>query len=128
MIIAGIGCRRGASPSLVTAAIEAAFARADIAIERLDTIATAAVKADEAGIIAAATRLGVTLVVVAQADLELASARTISRSARVIELTGVTSVAEAAALAAGGPGARLLGERIAVGAVTCALVDTGPAR
>jgi cobalt-precorrin 5A hydrolase len=127
MIIAGIGCRRGASPSAVTAAIEAAFARADIAMEQLDIIATAALKADEAGIITAATRLGVKLVIVVQADLELASARTVTRSARVIELAGVTSVAEAAALAAGGPKSRLLGERIAVGAVTCALVDIGPA-
>lgn len=127
MIIAGVGCRKGASPSAVAAAIEAAFARAGIARDRLDTIATAAAKGGEAGIVTAATNLGVPLVLVAQADLEAMSDRTVTRSPRVIKLMEVTSVAEAAALAAGGRTARLLAERIAIGSVTCALVDTGPA-
>jgi cobalt-precorrin 5A hydrolase len=37
----------------------------------------------------------------------------------------VPSVAEAAALAAGGPGARLIAPRIALGPATCALADSG---
>jgi cobalt-precorrin 5A hydrolase len=45
----------------------------------------------------------------------------------VVRLIGVPSVAEAAALAAGGSAARLLSARITVGFVTCALADTGPA-
>jgi cobalt-precorrin 5A hydrolase len=36
----------------------------------------------------------------------------------------VPSVAEAAALAAGGPAARLIAPRIAVGPATCALADS----
>jgi cobalt-precorrin 5A hydrolase len=36
----------------------------------------------------------------------------------------VHSVAEAAALAAAGPGARLLAPRLAVGPVTCALAES----
>jgi cobalt-precorrin 5A hydrolase len=42
-------------------------------------------------------------------------------------LTGVPSLAEAAALAAGGPTARLLGARVAVGPATCALAESGEA-
>ena len=42
-------------------------------------------------------------------------------------LAGVPSVAEAAALAAGGPDARLIVPRIAVGPATCALAATGAA-
>jgi cobalt-precorrin 5A hydrolase len=38
-------------------------------------------------------------------------------------LAGVPSVAEAAALAAGGPKARLILPRIVVGPVTCALAE-----
>jgi cobalt-precorrin 5A hydrolase len=38
---------------------------------------------------------------------------------------GVPCVAEAAALAAGGPAARLLVPRIAVGPATCALATSG---
>jgi cobalt-precorrin 5A hydrolase len=38
---------------------------------------------------------------------------------------GVPTVAEAAALAAAGPAARLLGPRLVVGAATCALAASG---
>jgi cobalt-precorrin 5A hydrolase len=43
----------------------------------------------------------------------------------VLALKGVPSVAEAAALAAGGPRSRLLAPRIAVGPATCALAVSG---
>ena len=48
-----------------------------------------------------------------------------TRSERVLAITGVPSVAEAAALAAAGPGARLLVPRVAVGPATCALAIAG---
>jgi len=48
-------------------------------------------------------------------------------SQRVVALMGVPSVAEAAALAAGGATARLLVSRIAIGPATCALATTGGA-
>ena len=48
-------------------------------------------------------------------------------SARVLALAGVPSVAEAAALAACGPKARLILPRIVVGKVTCALAESGEA-
>jgi cobalt-precorrin 5A hydrolase len=51
--------------------------------------------------------------------------RTVTRSERVVALMGVPSVAEAAALAAGGTKARLLAPRIALGPATCALAATG---
>ena len=44
---------------------------------------------------------------------------------RVLALTGVPSVSEAAALAAAGPTARLIAPRIAVGPATCALAAVG---
>ena len=62
---------------------------------------------------------------VTQADLEATAARTLTMSARVIAVTGVPSLAEAAALAAGGRAARLLGPRLAIGPATCALADSG---
>ncbi len=64
------------------------------------------------------------LVRVAPGDLEAAGSRTQSSSPRVKALVGVPSVAEAAALAAAGPKAKLILPRIAVGPVTCALADT----
>jgi cobalt-precorrin 5A hydrolase len=126
-MIIGIGCRRGVSAATITAAIETACDRAGLASSSLEAIATAESKSHEIGLAEAAATLGVRLVLVAPDDLQSASARAVTRSARVMELMGVPSVAEAAALAAGGPAARLLAARITVGPVTCALVETEPA-
>jgi len=128
MIVAGVGCRRGTSAAEIESVIAAALTRAGLASQRLDVLATAAFKGDEPGIAAAAAARGASLILVAQADLERAGGR-VTHSRRVAELTGVGSVAEAAALAAGGPAARLLVRRIAIGPATCALalVETAPA-
>jgi cobalamin biosynthesis protein CbiG len=50
----------------------------------------------------------------------------LTRSALSLSLAGAPSVSESAALAAAGPGARLLGPRIATGRVTCALAESRP--
>jgi len=121
MIVAGVGCRKGASAHEIGAAIDAALARAGLRADALDAIATPAMKSSEAGIAAAASDFGVPLVLVPQVDLEAAGARTVTRSERVVALMGVPSAAEAAALAAAGPTGRLVAPRTAVGAATCAL-------
>jgi cobalt-precorrin 5A hydrolase len=121
MIIAGVGCRRGASASDIAAAITAALAERKLVAGALGLIATAQAKADEPGIEEAAAGLGVQLAFVAPDQLAAASALVPTKSERVQELIGVPSVAEAAALAAGGPDTRLLAPRIVVGPVTCAL-------
>ncbi len=128
VIVAGIGCRKGASASEIGAAIDAALSRAGLQPDALGLLATPAMKGGEPGIAAAATSLGVPLVLVPRADLEAAGVRTATRSERVVALMGVPSVAEAAALAAGGPAARLLAPRIAIGPATCALAQSGGAR
>jgi cobalt-precorrin 5A hydrolase len=123
MIVAGIGCRRGAPATAIAAAIEAALARAAVAKDALSLIATPAAKGGEPGITAVAATLGLPLVLITQNDLEAAGGRTTTRSERVLALTGVPSVAEAAALAAGGPNARLVVARVAIGPATCALAE-----
>jgi cobalt-precorrin 5A hydrolase len=127
MIVAGVGCRRGTPADAITAAIEAALAGNGLTKASLGVIATSAAKSAEPGIAEAAAALGLPLVLVAQTDLEAAAGRTATSSDRVLALTGVPSVAEAAALAAGGSAARLVAPRIAVGPATCALADTGVA-
>jgi cobalt-precorrin 5A hydrolase len=125
MIVAGIGCRRGTTAAAIDAVIDAALARAGIAKDALGVIATPAAKGAEPGIAAAASALGVPLVLVPPSELEAAGHRAVTRSERVVALMGVPSVAEAAALAAGGATARLLVSRIAIGPATCALAGTG---
>jgi cobalt-precorrin 5A hydrolase len=124
MIVAGVGCRKGASAAAVRAAIAAALDRAGLAGDALDIVATAASKAGEVGISAAAHALGLPLVLVPQRDLEAQAERTATRSERVVALMGVPSVAEAAALAAGGAASRLVGPKTSVGPATCALATT----
>jgi cobalt-precorrin 5A hydrolase len=121
MIVAGVGCRKGASADDIGAVIGAALARAGFATQALDLIAAPELKRDEQGVAAAAAALGVPLVLIGEADLKVAGARAETRSERVLALTGIPSVAEAAALAGGGPTARLIVPRIAVGSATCAL-------
>jgi cobalt-precorrin 5A hydrolase len=121
MIIAGIGCRRGASAHQIEVAIAQALAQRNLAPAALGLVATAEAKADETGISEAAAALGVKLALIASEQLAAASANVATKSERVQELIGVPSVAEAAALAAGGTEARLLAPRIVVGPVTCAL-------
>ena len=125
MIVAGVGCRKGASADDVGAVIADALARAGVSAAALDLVAAPERKAGERGIAAAAAALGVPLVLVPSAELEAAGARVQTRSQRVLEMTGVPSVAEAAALAAAGPQARLIVPRIAAGTVTCALAAVG---
>ena len=124
MIVAGVGCRRGAPAPDIEAAIRTALQSAGIAADALDAIATAQAKGAEAGIAAAAEKLGVRVLLVPEAELKAASTRTTTRSERVLALTGVPSVAEAAALAAAGPSARLVSPRLVIGAATCALAAT----
>lgn len=123
MIVAGIGCRKGASAAAISAAIADALARAGL--DTLDLVAAPESKGGEHGVAAAAAALGVPLVLVAKAALEAAGPRTKTRSERVLALLGIPSVAEAAALAAGGPAARLILPRITVGVATCALAVGG---
>ena len=125
MMVAGVGCKAGASAGEIEAAIAEALARAGLSTETLSALATSFAKGNEPGIAAAAMARGLELVVVAQHDLEAAGARVVTRSERVLALTGVPSVAEAAALAAAGPASRLVGARVAVGPATCALAIVG---
>jgi len=118
MIVAGFGFRAGAdAASFADALARAAGAR------RVDRFATLADKAAALRPFAASRDLPV----VAVAPGAARSARVPSRSRASLAATGVASVAEAAALAAAGPGARLLGPR-AISAdrrATCALAIAG---
>lgn len=125
MIVAGIGCRAGASAHDIEAVLTAALAQAQPEAGVLGVVATSLAKSREPGIAAAATARGARLVAVPQAELEAAGARVVTRSERVVAIAGVPSVAEAAALAAAGPDARLLVPRIAIGPATCALAIAG---
>lgn len=114
--VAGIGCRQGVTVAEVLAAVAATRAG-----RRLDALAAVPGKSGELALAEAAARLGVPLVFGAVED---GDARLATRSAASLAATGVGSASEAAALAAAGPGARLVVSRRVVGRVTCAIAAT----
>jgi cobalt-precorrin 5A hydrolase len=118
--VAGLGCRRGVTAAEVLDAIDAA--RAAHGGPALVALATLSAKRDEPALADVAGRLGLPLLIVAPGD----DGRLRTRSAASRAATGAGSASEAAALAAAGPEARLLGPRLVVGRVTCALA-VGPA-
>ncbi|KIQ05908.1 hypothetical protein RU07_00575 [Agrobacterium tumefaciens] len=122
VIVAGIGCRQGVTAEAVIAALEEAARTHHV---KIDFMATAPMKSDEPALLEAATRLGMAFVVVAQADFELAGARTLTQSATSLKHSGSPSLSEAAALAALGPGSRLMAPRMVIGDMTVALAILG---
>jgi cobalt-precorrin 5A hydrolase len=121
MIVAGIGSRKGVAASEVIAAIDAALAACDLSRGKLDGLATISMKGGEAALSAASLSLGLPLIVVSDETLADVSGRTLTHSAISTANAGTPSVSEAAALAAAGPESRLLGPRLVVGSVTCAI-------
>lgn len=116
MIVAGFGFRQG----VTIAALKDALQRAG-GVGGVTHLATLEAKA--AGLAPLGRALG--LPVVGVADPALQAQATLTQSGRVQSLKGVGSVAEAAALAAAGPGARLRGPRVvsADGTATAAIAE-----
>ena len=125
VIVAGIGSRKGVSAAEVGAAVEAALEAHGLERDALSLLATARMKQDEAGIIAAGGTMNLPLILVDDDVLAEMSDLTITRSGASLAVAGTPSVSEAAALAAAGEGARLAGPRTAVGRVTCAIAIGG---
>lgn len=122
MIAIGVGCRKGCPAAEIVALVRRALsALPHPGRGGRMVLATAARKRYEPGIRAAARLLSLPLVIVRDAALAAAQARTHTRSARVAALVGVPSVAEAAALAAVGWHGRLAVTRMNTSAATCAI-------
>ncbi|MBO6716949.1 MAG: cobalamin biosynthesis protein [Rhizobiaceae bacterium] len=128
MIFAGIGARKGVTVKEVLAAIDAAIAAHGLTRGAIAALCSNMSKAAELGIASAAKELGIECRAIAHPKLRKAAERTITRSGASIAATGLSSLSEAAALAAAGAGARLLGPRVEVGPVTCALATSEDAR
>lgn len=108
MIVMGMGFRAAAE----RASFESAYERAMGAFggDEVDVIATVASKMENAVLLAFAQSQSCEVQPVA--ETALAAVQTPTQSARVAERFGTGSVAEAAALAAAGPGAILLAGRV----------------
>lgn len=97
MIVAGLGFRKGVSAESLRAALRL--------VGRPEVLATAAGKEGEPGLRRLAAELGLPVIAVPHDRL---AAQGIEGSAKSMAIYGTGSVAEASALAAAGPGARLI--------------------
>ncbi len=120
MRVAGFGFRASATPQALFAALAAAGGA-----EGVLALATAADRAAHPAFAGLAAQLGLPARAVPLAALRAANA---TPSARVPARYGGQSLAEAAALAAAGPGARLVaGRRMSpCGLATCAIAEGDP--
>ncbi len=121
MIVAGVGFRRSVPADEIVALVEEALERAALTRGALRKLATIASLAALPAFVEAARRLSVDAIAVEEHALSAAAPRVRTHSARSLAAHGVGSVAEAAALAAAGPQAELILERIASPSATCAL-------
>lgn len=121
MIVAGIGCQKGSSERQVMSAVSQALAQHGMTIMDLSALATGEIKRDEKVISDAARHYGVPLLVVDDRALKIAADGCLTNSAVSMDHAGVASLCEAAAIAAAGTGAHLLGPRLVLDGVTCAI-------
>lgn len=122
-IIAGIGLRPGTEAADILACLDAALAQAGCGGQAGLRLATLASRVAEPGMVAAAAAREAELVGIPDEALKGFEASCATRSTRIASLYGVGSVAEAAALAAAGPGGTLVQPRLATARVTCALAQ-----
>jgi len=119
MKIAGLGCRSGVSVHEVLAALTAALAEHGLECSTLTALATIPTRAQEPALQEAARLLGLPLSVPSAEDLQ--HAETLTHSTASLKATDLASASEAAAIAAVGRNGILLGPRLVIGNVTCAI-------
>ena len=124
MMVAGIGCRKGVSVAEVLAALDAALSAHGVSRTQIDALASLPQKHGELALADVASLLERPLILADETAFNATEKKTLTRSEASLAATGHGSAAEAAALAVAGPTARLLGPRIAIGAVTCAVATT----
>ncbi|MCX6906483.1 MAG: cobalamin biosynthesis protein [Verrucomicrobia bacterium] len=99
-LIVGLGCRRGTASEQIVAAVREALHKVRATSEQVRLLASADIKANEKGLIEAATQLGLSLRFIASDEIRL-TPRKFQRSKFVKNKVNLPAVAEPAALLAG---------------------------
>ena len=125
--VLGLGCRSSATAEELLHLAGEALLRAGMTAGRLSAVASLDRRAESGTIDAVAARLGVRAVYFDAGTLERETPRLANPSENVFRAVGCHGVAEAAALAAAGPAARLVLPKIGSGGLTAAiaLTDSG---
>jgi len=116
----GIGARKDIDARELAGLVREVAARLGVDLQSA-TLATIEARCDELGLQGAARLLDMPAVFLSLENLRARDNDVLTRSARVQEMFGVGSVAEAAALAAAGSGSILLAPRVATRRLACAI-------
>lgn len=118
-LIVGVGCRRGASPEKIVSAVLKAIKEVGADTGQVRILASADIKAGEAGLLEAARVLDLPIRFIRSEEIR-SSTRAFGRSEFVEEKVNLPAVAEAAALL-GGRSARLILEKKILDGITIAI-------
>lgn len=119
----GLGCREGAPAAEMMRLVDDVLSQAGLSEATIQAVATLAGKEQQPAVLAVCARFGLEAMSFAAARLEEETPRLANPSKTVFREIGCHGVAEAAALAALGSGARLLVPKRTHGGVTAALAE-----
>lgn len=120
----GVGCERGVAPGELMALVNDTLAAHDLARQAVACVASLDLKADEPAVLDLGRELGVATRFFDAATLEGETPRLANPSETVFAAVGCHGVAEAAALAAAGPEARLVVTKTRSARATCAVAQS----
>ncbi|MEC8205763.1 MAG: cobalamin biosynthesis protein, partial [Pseudomonadota bacterium] len=120
-VMLGVGCARGCQPDEMIDLVMQELTRADINAASIAGVFSVDLKADEPALHALVAMLDVPLRIFDRETLAAEAPRLASPSAVVEEEIGIPGVAEAAALAAAGPGGKLIHRKVKSANATMAL-------
>ena len=121
VLAVGVGCERDAAPEETLALVRTTLAAHGLAEAAVACVVSVDLKADEPAVHAVADALNVPARFFPAARLEAETPRLATPSETVFRAVGCHGVAEAAALAAAGPDARLIVAKTVGGRATCAV-------
>lgn len=120
IIAIGLGCRKDCASEAIIALVRRALANCSD-VEGVRRLFSVADKCGEPGLRVAAEALRFDLTFLPREALAAAAPRILTPSAAAQRRFGLSSIAEAAALAGAGPDAKLLAPRLAANGATCAV-------
>jgi cobalt-precorrin 5A hydrolase len=130
-VIVGVGCRRGISSDRIVEAVNRGLEQVSISLDEVRLLASVDIKADEDGLLQAASELGIPLRFIASEEVR-SSSREFEHSQFVEEKVNLPAVAEAAALLAGRrtqlilPKTASAGVTVAIARENCLWLESGP--
>jgi cobalt-precorrin 5A hydrolase len=123
-IVVGVGARRNASENQIVAAVNAALARVNVPLERVNGLATVDIKKGSLSMLSAAKRLELNWDFISVDTLRSLKHKGLSPDSKLVkEKIGVGGVCERAAVITAGKNAKLILKKMKMNGVTVAVAE-----